>query len=193
MKLYTLKTMRDLGHNYQGLGDVKIFNFTTLEKAQLKMQEEMKKAKEMFLSEYCTEEDINEELQDMYFCVDDGEDLVHGEIVETELDLDLFAVTTVSVDPYEPASVSTYFRHSKEEADLEYEEIKNNLYNEKLEEFDVEEDEEVSSQDKLDDFINEHVHHDYEFQNGNRYFHLIEEEGKELVISIEKFNTENNK
>ena len=50
----------------------------------------------------------------------------------------------------------------------------------------------VSSQDKLDDFINNYIQHDYEFQNGNKYFHLVEEEGKELVISIEKFNTENN-
>lgn len=178
MKLYTLKTLKDLGNNYQGLEDVKIYNFTTLEKAQLKMKEEMKKAKEFFLTEYCGEEDINEELQDMYFCIDDGEDYIHGEIVETELDLDIFAVTTVSVDPYEPAAVSTYYRHSKEEAYKEFDNLKKS-YLESKEEW-------LDENETIDDFISEYVRHDYEFNNGNRYFHSVENGGEEFVIELNK-------
>lgn len=188
MKIYTVKTLEDLGHVYNGIDGIGIYTFATLKEAQDKMAEIVEDEKERFLTTGCDEEDLEIRIDEKSFDVTDGEDVVYGEIIEQELNLDIYAITTVSVDPYEPASVSTYFRHSKEDADLEYDEIKNNLYNDKLEEFDAEEDEEVSSQDKLDEFISNHVQHDYEFTNGNRYFHLVEESGDELVILTEKLD-----
>ena len=192
MKIYNVQILRDMSNNYNGLDDTKIYTFATLEEAAEKLSTEYTKAVD-FLAKDVPVDLLEIEKRELDFLVHDGCDYIHGIIREAELNLDIFAITTVSVDPYEPASVSTYFRYSKEDADLEYEEIKNNLYNDKLEEFDTEEDEEVSSQDKLDEFISNHVQHDYEFTNGNRYFHVVHDEGKELIISTERLTFGDNK
>lgn len=176
MKIYNVQILNDISNNYQGLDDTEIFSFVNLEDAKAKLAEECDKAIELF--EDVPEDMLNIERDEMNFSIDDENDYVHGRIKEAEIDLDIYSITTVSVDPYEPAAVSTYYRNSKEEAHKEYNNLRKTYLDSKEEWLDEDE--------TIDDFICEHVKHDYEFTNGGVYFHAVEEGGEEFIIDISK-------
>lgn len=176
MKIYNVQILNDISNNYQGLDDTKIFSFANLKDAKAKLTEEYNKAIELF--EDVPKDMLNKEKNEMNFSIDDENDYVHGIIRETEMSLDIYSITTISVDPYEPAAVSTYYRNSKDEAYEEYNKLKNSYLKSKEEWLDEGE--------TIDDFICEYVKHDYEFTNGGAYFHSVEEGGEEFIINISK-------
>lgn len=191
MKIYNVKILRDINSSYNGLDDVSVYSFHKLKDAENKLQKEFELAQKELLRDEKDISLLNTDKDSTYFEVNDGVNYIKGEVVETELDLDIYAVTEVKTDPYEAANISTTFKSSREDAYLKYENIKTDLYNDKLEEFDAEEDDDESSEDKLKNFISEHVRHDYEFMNGNKYFHVVHCGGEELIITIDKLELEN--
>ena len=191
MKIYNVQILQDMNNTYNGLDDTMIYTFASLEEAEYKLDEEYENAKNM-LAKHIAKEELETEKEELGFYVSNGSDYIHGRIIEDKLNLDIFAITQVKTDTYEAASVSTDFVSSKEEAYIKYDEIKNELFNEKLEEFDAEEDG-ISSNEKLDEFICNNVHHDYQFTNGNKYFHVVHDGGQELIISAERLTFGDNK
>ena len=82
-----------------------------------------------------------------------------------------YMVIIVKVEPYAPAQIETYIRDTKIAAYADYLTYKDALY---------------SEQEDVEYFKEVCVIEDYTFTNGNKYFHAVYGEGKELIIKVVK-------
>lgn len=82
-----------------------------------------------------------------------------------------YMVIIVKVEPYAPAQIETYIRDTKIAAYADYLTYKDVLY---------------SEQEDVEYFKEVCVIEDYTFTNGNKYFHAVYSEGKELIIKVVK-------
>lgn len=87
MNIYVLKILFDINNNYNGIDDVEVHCFTTLEKAQEEMKKKYAEYKNIFIEEYgCEEGDFEENnIDELSFIVGDCSDYYSGKIEKLEI------------------------------------------------------------------------------------------------------------
>lgn len=93
MKIYIVKTLKDVQKSYEALGDIEAKAFVSKDTAKSYLYEQREKAIEYFKGIGAKNENIDisnlEREKTIRYCVGDSNEYFHGELFEQELDLNI--------------------------------------------------------------------------------------------------------